>query len=359
MISKNGNPQPPPTPNQIAALKQLAAGIIRIQGNRFIKELLRAKEIPIGVNKDDFERNLIEAIETGKLGLIDVDDWLKVVEGWGNQHVYLYNISSTLRKDLTKPKIRHHVEDAGLGNVWEGATVLAFPHQSTLTSISFTESVLRVVWHESSPGWTPVPEKNIPPKEEGLDTFEYRAWRKLEQRAITRFEAHLDKGLAGLFIAHPIQGSEHQAAIDEAKRVIGLLMDLSALERGQIDISVVSRNLDQQNLPTNVTSEPAVKVQKSRLTSGGAYVEFGANSRDKAFWEEPAIQNVRSSIRTRQLLAFQGTEGVFIFQEGSGPHDLARPLRVQLYGKDDRVRLWAQMDAGEVWTILTKLSAYQ
>ena len=358
MSSENEDPQPPPTPAQIADLKRLAAGIIRAQGNRFIKELLRAKGIRIGATKDVFERYLTEAIETGKLTLDDVRDWLKSIEGWGNQHVYLYRISSTLRRDLTKPKIRQRVQDGGLEAVWDGETVLAFPEEPTLTSISFNDSVLRLVWHESSPGWTPVPEKNYT-VEEGLDTFEYRAWRKIEKRAITRFEAHLDKEIAALFIPDPIIGSEHQAALDEAKRVVSLLMDLSALERGQMDISVVSRNLDQQNVPTNVAPNPGVKAQKSRLTSGGAYVEFAATSSDKAYWEETAIKNVRSSVRTPQLGAFQGTGGVFIFQAEDGPNGLKRPLRVQLYGNDKRIRLWAQMDAGEVWNILTRLGAYQ
>jgi hypothetical protein len=53
MSSVNGNSPPLPTPAQVANLKRLAAGIIRVQGNRFIKELLRDKGIRIGVNKDD------------------------------------------------------------------------------------------------------------------------------------------------------------------------------------------------------------------------------------------------------------------------------------------------------------------
>jgi len=359
MSPSNADSQGLTTPNEIADLKRLAAGIIRAQGNRYIKELLRAKGIRIGANKDDFEHNLTEAIETGKLRLTDVEDWLKLVEGWGNQHVYLYNISSTLRMDLTKAKVRQRVQqNPDLENVWDGATVLEFPDEPRLTSISFTEPVLRLVWQKSSPGWTPQTDKNYT-EDEGLDTFEYRAWRKIEQRAMTRFEAHLDKRLAGLFIEHPIDSVEHQAAVNEAKRVIGLLMDLSALERAQVDISVVSRNLDQRNVPSNVTSTPEVKVQKSRLASGGAYVEFAANSSDKAYWEEPAIKNVRKSVRNQQLQAFQGTDGVFVFQPGPSPNGLVRPLRVQLYGKNNRVRLWAQMDADEVWTILTKLSGYQ
>ena len=356
MTPDHKDPQALPTPAQIANLKRLAAGIIRVQGNRFIKELLRERNIRIGVNKDDFERNLTQAIETGKLGLEDVDKWLRLVEGWGDQHVYLYNITSTLRRDLTKPKIRQRVREAGLEKVWEGATVLAFPDEPTLTSISFTGSVLRLVWQEASPGWTPVPEKNYK-KDEGLDTFEYRAWRKIEQRAITRFEAHLDRELAGLFIADPIQGEEHKKAFAEARRVIDQLMDFAALERGQIDVPVVSKNLDQKNVPTNLTPNPNVKAHKSRLTSGGAYVEFAASSRDKAYWEEAAIMNVRKAVKTQQLPAFQGSDGVFIFQ--AGLDGLDRPLRVQLYAGGNRIRLWAQMDADEVWTILANLATYQ
>ena len=56
--------KPQPTPAEIAALKRLATGIIRAQGNRFVKELLRGK-VRIGTNKTEFERNLTQAIETG------------------------------------------------------------------------------------------------------------------------------------------------------------------------------------------------------------------------------------------------------------------------------------------------------
>lgn len=341
-----------------AELKRLTAGLIRVQGNRFIKELLREKEIRIGTNKDDFEHNLTEAIESGTLGLDDLEAWLRLVEGWGNQHVYCFGISESLRSGLTKQKIRDRVKDAGLEKLWDGKTLLAYPDKPELTSISFTDSILRLVWQESSAGWIPVEEKNYI-KEEGLDTFEYRAFRLFERRTITRFEAHLDKNLAGLFIANPIQGPEHQAAKAEAMRILALLLDLPALEREQMDISVVSRNLDQENVPKSTRPNPPVKAQKSRLASGGAYVEFAANSSDKAYWEEPAIMNVRGSVRNNQLNAFQGGEGVFVFQQGNGPAELNRPLRVQLYAKNNRIRLWAQMDAGEVWTILTKLSSYR
>ncbi|MDP9178245.1 MAG: hypothetical protein M3O61_11250 [Gemmatimonadota bacterium] len=56
---------------------------MRAQGNRFIKELLREKDIRIGTNKDDFELNLTHAIESGKLGVDDVERWILEREGPG------------------------------------------------------------------------------------------------------------------------------------------------------------------------------------------------------------------------------------------------------------------------------------
>lgn len=43
MSPDQGDQPAPPTPDQVADLKRLVAGIIRAQGNRFIKELLRAQ----------------------------------------------------------------------------------------------------------------------------------------------------------------------------------------------------------------------------------------------------------------------------------------------------------------------------
>ena len=342
----------------VAALKRLAAGIIRVQGNRFIKELLRDKGIRIGVNKSEFQRNLMEAIETGRLAREDVKQWLDRVEGWGDQHVYLYAIPASLRGGLTREKIRRRVADARMEALWNRPTVLDYPDESRLTSITFADAVLRLVWHKASPGLTRVPEKDFP-KEEGLDLYEYKAWRRIERRAVTRFEAHMDKSLAALFIPEPIRGEEHAAAVGEARRVIGLLMDSAALEAGRMNISNISRNLDQRNLPTNVVPDPPVTANKSRLASGGAYVEFASASRDEPYWKESAVKEVRRSVGVRQLPVFKGDEGVFIFQPRPDPDGLTRPLRVQLFGREDRIRLWARMDAREVWSILSELAAHQ
>jgi hypothetical protein len=70
-----------------AQLKELARGIVMAQGNLFIKELLRAKDLRIGATKADFIQNLNGAIDDGSLTEDDLESWLQRVEGWGNQYV--------------------------------------------------------------------------------------------------------------------------------------------------------------------------------------------------------------------------------------------------------------------------------
>ena len=336
-----------PSATEIANLKRLADGVIRAQGNRFVKDLLRNR-VTIGTNKKEFAANLYKAIDNGDLRLADVEAWIRSVEGWGNQHVYLYSLSTALKQSLTEANIFQRVKAARLSNLWNASVAMEFPDEPVLTSISFTDNVLTLSWQEASAGWTPVPEKNFQ-RQEGLDLYEYRAFRRIERRAITRFEARVNDGIAGLFIPNPIQGDEHEIAVRNAQDVIAKLLDLNALEKGAVRIAQVSKNLDQKNIPQNTSTIPRIKTQKSRLSSGGSYVEFAASSSDKAYWEEPAVQDVRKAVRKEQLGSFQG-DGVFVFQEGAA--GLKRPLRVQLYSDQNRVRLWAQMEATEVWTIL-------
>lgn len=348
---------PPPSAEDIAALKRLVGGIIRSQGNRFIKELLRSKKIKIGATKDDFERNLNEAVDRGELRLADFDGWLQEVEGWGNQHVYLYRLGDGLAKALTETKIKNRVVKAGLEDVWNAPTVTAFPEEATLTSIAVVDGVLRLTWQEATSSWARASDKDYR-EEDGLDIIEYRAWRMVEQRAITRFEARPALGLAGLFIAAPVAGEEHELARTAAFDVVSQLISLPELQAGQLDISVMCRNLDQRSVPTNVGAPTNIKTQRSRLTSGGAHVEFAASSLERAYWEEDAIRSVRRSIGNQQLGSFQGSDGVFAFQPGSAGGGIDRQLRVQLYGRGDRIRLWAQMQVDEAWAILTELSKY-
>src|SRR5438093_13307105 len=88
----------------VSTATEVAKSIVKVQGTIFIKELLREKKridstIRIGAGKDEILSNLVEAIEQGKIAQSELDEWVRSVEGWGKQHVYLYRVGAKLAKD--------------------------------------------------------------------------------------------------------------------------------------------------------------------------------------------------------------------------------------------------------------------
>ena len=134
---------------EMKKLKKLASGIILAQGNKFIKELLREKKIRMGATKDDFHRNMIEAIEAGKLKLTDFEEWLERVEGWGDQHVYLYKIPEEVINSAlwsSEDNVRRKVEESKkLEKLWNAQTTFEYPKKLKLTGIYYKDKVISAI----------------------------------------------------------------------------------------------------------------------------------------------------------------------------------------------------------------------
>ena len=108
------------TARDVSDAIKIAKKIIRVQGNLFIKDLLRKKKraegrVRIGSTKEEILDNLIDAIRAGYIVRADLDAWTQEVEGWGKQHVYLYRISKKLAEepfwrssDTLQKKLTHY-----------------------------------------------------------------------------------------------------------------------------------------------------------------------------------------------------------------------------------------------------------
>ncbi len=61
---------------------------------QFIKELLRKHGVPVSGSKPDLRKKLSQEIGRGSLDQASILSYLDQIEGWGNQHVFLYKSSS-------------------------------------------------------------------------------------------------------------------------------------------------------------------------------------------------------------------------------------------------------------------------
>ncbi len=354
---------PPPDESEKNVLRELARGVIRAQGNVFIKELLRSREIRIGTTKEDFERNLFSAVDGGQLRLADVETWLDEVEGWGNQHVYLYSVPDeiAIAGALSSPEsMRRTLEAASLRDLWDAPTSQAFPEALALTSIRFDGEQLRLTWHEGEKSWARGKEEKALDeiRDVGLDRYEMRAYREISRRSVMRFELRLKERLAAVFLSYAFEEKVHEGAVRAVMETLGKLFDVSSLPSAQLRIGDVIKNLDQG---ANVGKRPAaatVRAQSTRLTGPSAYVEMGSSAGDGSYLDDPTIGAVRQAIRTNELKTLTGTSASFeILADGLKP--LSQNVRLQLYGSQRRIRLWKLLSAEEVWAILNLLARYR
>lgn len=351
---------PEPSPEELERVRALVRGVVLAQGNIFIKELLRDKKIKIGATKADFELNLLQAIDGGQLRYADVSAWLEEVEGWGDQHVYFYEVPQAVSGQLVwndEKRVRERVVKAGLGDLWNADTSLAFPEEPALTGIYFEPGsrTLRLVWHEGAYGWVHVPQMDYQEEIEG-DLYEFRAFRQRANRTVMRFELRLDVGVAALFLSSHLTAKEHERALEEAHTQIQNLFDLTEVWANPAYIAKVIANLDQSLTDGGGTQEAA--PESVQLESGGSYIRFGSHAAHRSYLNAAAVKGVRLAIKKPALKQFIGTAGIFEFRKDGGP-GISRDIRVQLYGEERRIRLWQRMAATDVWRILEILRRYQ
>lgn len=355
-------------PDERAALRELVKGIVVAQGNVFIKELLRDKGIPIGASKAEFERNLLGAVDRGELGRADLEAWLDEVEGWGDQHIYLYNVPPAIARDpvwRSVASVRERVEAAGLSEFWNASTSRAFPEEMALTGIQFDGSTLQVTWHRAADTWVREPARDRREEIDG-DLYEFRAFRYRARRAVTRFV--LRRGgsgptdwVAAVFIPVAIDSPEHEQILGRVDRTLERLLGLFDFDRVRarpVAIANVIRNLDHARGGEGAVAAPPVTTQSTRLLSAGSYVEFGALSSSEDYRNSTAVRRVRRSIRSPQLPDFVGSSGKLQFPAGPAS-GLDRDVKVHLFGEDRRIRIWRQLTATEVWSILDLLRSFQ
>lgn len=332
-----------PLPSEKDALVRLAKGVVLAQGNVFIKELLRSRGIKIGTTKADFEANMIGAIHNGDLRRHHIDSWLKEVEGWGDQHVYLFSLSRSLREDTLwrdVAKVESKLKAAGFGKHWNSRSSLEYPPTQTLTGVYFENGALTFVWHKGLGLWVRARPKDYKEEIEG-DIYEYRAYRMRGDRLVTRFEVRPSDGLAAAFIQIAVDEDEHKTALETVKATVERAWQFDEFEPFPISNAI-------KKLDTRALDNDRITAQSTRLNSGDAYVEFGARSAQSGYQDSTAVREVRRAVRQG---SFTGTNGRYSVRVSSSNH-AERNVRIQMFGRERRVKIASQLTAEQVWDVL-------
>lgn len=321
--------------DEASSLKRLVQDLVRAQGNLFIKKLLRDKNLPIGKNKQEFLTNLLAAIDQGNLTRTDFEEWLKHVEGWGHQHIYLYDLPQdtvTGNPWADQAAFLTAVERAGFKSLLNAGTSQVFPEKPTLTGVYVTESYMRLVWHLGLEGRERSPSHDKKDVVIDDDVYDFEAYRHSADRSVMRFELRPGEKTAAAFVQMPIRSPAHKAVLEELWKTIRRLSP--GLQLPPFNVSEAMKRLDEEQLQEGA----ALRTQQARWSGQGAYVEFGATSEGHGYREVAEIREVRLALRTMNV---SGHTATVVF-EAPGERGLGREVRVYLYGTQGRIWVRSQ-----------------
>jgi hypothetical protein len=325
-----------------------------LQGNRFIREFLRSRELSIGTNKQQFEEHLREAITEERITPADIEGWLGEVEGWGNQHVFGFDVPVDGADALSeRAALSERLIEADLGDLLDAEIPLNPDEELSLASIRHSAAGISFLWVRGSPALIRRKDLDYEAEVEG-DEFEYHAYERRWSRVAARFEWHFDNNLAAVLLAR----SEDRDYSQQRDRVLETV-DVIVPERAEwpeLDISRVITQLDSAGLEAAQAGvDPRVRMNSTVFQGASASVRLAASSEAASYQNDAGVRAVRLAVNPAQ---FVGGSGDCYLTPGNDPDAEQRELHLRLYGRELRVLLWGKMTAEEVWSVIADLRAY-
>jgi hypothetical protein len=310
-------------------LKELARRVIVAQGNEFIKELLRGAGGKIGTTKEAFAANLAAAIDDDLITQAMFEAWLKEIEGWGDQHLYLVEppqCDAAALADAIAAGPHAACRDA--------AASLDFPATLELKHISLDAEGLSLAWHQGKEGWNRWRPKDTV-ETEGLEFYRFEAYRRRFDRSIARFEWRFADPYAAILI-HRNTEIDHGAVFAQVRDV---LADIGCGDAPFARIPL-SRAVKQ-------ASRRHSAVHSTRFETEGGFVEVASTLPEGGI---ESVEPVRLVLHAVDPDRFERAQGMLHFV--AEDHGVSRKIAVQIYGEEARLRIWAQCRREDIFQIL-------
>jgi hypothetical protein len=326
-----------------------------LQGNRFIKELLRAKQLPIGTNKEQFEAHLREAISSGQLTNEDLRTWLAEVEGWGDQHAYLYTVPRNQRDAFRDRKVLAAQLKAGGYAKYLDAELPGKPSEElTLATVRHSVDGVSFIWVRGNPTLMRQSKHDFDEIIDGED-IHFHAYERRWTRHAARFEWRFASDLAGVFLMRSSEEHDYSAQRDLVLATVETVLTQCPRWRA-LNIPRAIMRLDEKGLSTRDEQKDAVNVRMTSTVFQGqsGNVRLAATSETASYQDDVGIRQVRRAVDPNLLVG--GSSDCYLAPAENGTQ--ARELHIRLYGRERRVLLWGKMSSQEVWSALEILRSH-
>jgi hypothetical protein len=342
-----------PTENVDALLAEIFASTPLL----FIKEFLRdhrktAKQIRIGGTREEVRSNFRDAILSKRIGYADARRWLREVEGWGKQHLYLARLP---KRSLTHA---HLLSNAALTaflkrkRLWAEPVPNEEPAAHSLSEISVDDEAARITWRSHAIEAERHEEMDYTESRDDGE-YEFRAFRRIPRRAASRIIVRKTDGVVAELVDLPL-GDEHQrirTQMSEAARAILAPLTLQTIHLSAI-VSALDEGAVKGSGPRPKRSlNLGVSPTQARYRTDGAKVEFKSTRESAGYTDSDAVRHVRRAMHVASFLGEAGKFRLTFESHDRQPHDMI----VSLNASDNRIYLYSRMSEEEVLSLVDQL----
>ncbi len=327
----------------------------------FVREFLRARKkderkIKIGTTQKEVRSNLREAISANFIGIMEVKDWLRAVEGWGRQHLYLMKVP---KRSLATS---HLLNQQGLRNFLKNRNLLVGAPANTksgdvwhrVTDVIVDDELARIIWHAHAVQHERREELD---SVEEFDDGEYlfKAYRLTPRRTACQLIVRKTDGVVAFMVDLPL-GDEHDGLVQQVQEVAKALV--VPLSPTSIPLNPIVRKLDETALSgfgPRASRGLSIGIQptRARYRADGATVEFKSTLASSGYANSAAVREARKALRVERLI---GEAGKFrlTFESKDG---LKHVMVVSFDSANNRVFLFSRMSEREVLYLIDRIVA--
>lgn len=330
-----------------------ALAIAKAQGLLFIREFLRQQKnqgvaVNIGPNKSASLDNLKAALLAGTIELSALEQWINEVEGWGQQHVYLFALPKDFI-DRVKPDpqttLTQLVADSPHRDWLQANDHFNFPETMELQQIKVDHESLEVIWRQQASNALRVKAKDLPLQEIEGDWYEYRAFRITPSRQVMRFLFTPHSGTAALYIQLPL-GKAHRMAHNTAVACVQNMLQLPELPVK--DLATPIKTMDRLDLASG-PNPLNLQAHSTKFSTDGGTIEFTANQHINGFKQIESMRLVRRSLNEADFTGDTGHFNIHLDQSD-------RTIQMSVSARSNKCHFKAQMSGAEMRRIITYLS---
>jgi hypothetical protein len=305
-----------------------------------IKDFLADDTLPANIKKDELRSRFEKAITAGEKDPPSLVSLLDSIEGWGNQHIYLYEApegETKIWRSETRAIAR--LKKMECENLFNRRRPLVLPDEPTLSSVEWTANRVRFIWVEKR-DWE-LRREDLDQHAVKLDeagNIKLKAYESKASRGITSFDWNLTTGEAALMIQRLPSGERYDEIRLQYEQAIEDAVHIADFERR--DIRKAIRKIEN--------SIEVSKRQVAHETQHGGRISFTSKSRKADAYDDPDLKKSRKALgQTATVL------GNFYWFEA--PPQLERSIHVKLYATDRRIGIFGECSEREVQYVLSRI----